>query len=282
MTTTTENCYTLINLEDGLDAPSIQDLKNALEDKNDHVKIITMKKILIWMLNGDPMPQLLMSVIRYVLPSKNKVLKKLVMLYWEIVPKLTPNGKLKQEMILVCNSLRNDLQHPNEYIRGMTCRLLCKLPEPELLEPLVPTLRTCLDHRHAYVRRNAVFSIYSIYRNFQNLIPDAPELIYQFLLNENDASTRRNAFIMLSNCDIAKAGDYLVSMASQIETMNESMQLAVIEFVRKVAMDNPVERARFLKLVSTLLHSNSNAVRYESAGALLVLTHAPTAIRGRW
>jgi coatomer subunit beta len=281
MTTTAENCYTLINLEDTLDPPSIQDLRNALEDKNDHVKIITMKKILIWMLNGDPMPQLLMSVIRYVLPSKNKVLKKLVMLYWEIVPKLTPNGKLKQEMILVCNSLRNDLQHPNEYIRGMTCRLLCKLPEPELLEPLVPALRTCLDHRHAYVRRNAVFAIYSIYQGLPNLIPDAPELIYQFVLNENDASTRRNAFIMLSNCDTAKAGDYLASMAGQIETMNESMQLVAIEFIRKVAMSNPIERARFLKVVSTLLHSNSSSVRYESAGALLVLTHAPTAIRGR-
>jgi coatomer subunit beta len=235
---------------------------------------------LIWMLNGDPIPQLLMSVIRYVLPSKNKTLKKLAMLYWEIVPKLNPNGKLKQEMILVCNSLRNDLQHSNEYVRGMTCRLLCKLQEPELLEPLIPTLRTCLDHRHAYVRRNAVFAVYSIYKNFQALIPDATELVYGLLLNETDSSIRRNAFVMLSNCDTRKAGDYLVTIIDQIDNTGELMQLAVVEFVRKVARNNAVERSRFLKVIFTLLNSNSNAVRYESAAALVTLTSAPTAIRG--
>ena len=46
-------------------------------------------------------PQLLMPVIQYVMPSKNKALKKLLHFYWEICPKYDDNGKLKQEMILV-------------------------------------------------------------------------------------------------------------------------------------------------------------------------------------
>jgi coatomer subunit beta len=280
MTTTTDTCYTLINLEDRLDPPSIKDLKNALEDKNDNVKIITMKKILIWMLNGDPMPQLLMSVIRYVLPSKNKLVKKLVMLYWEIFPKIGPNGKLKPEMILVCNSLRNDLQHPNEYIRGMTCRLVCKLLEPELLEPLIPTLRTCIEHRHLYVRKNAVFAMYSVYKNFPTLIPDATVLIYGLLQKETDPTIKRNAFVMLTYSDPLKAGDYLNSVVNQIETMGELMQLSIVEFVRKVTRNNLIEKARALKVIFTLLNSGSNSVRYEAAAALVTLTHAPTAIRG--
>lgn len=57
-----------------------------------------------------------------------------------------------------------DLQHPNEYLRGSTLRFLCKLKEPELLEPLMPTIRACLEHRHSYVRRNAVLAIFTIYR----------------------------------------------------------------------------------------------------------------------
>jgi len=57
-----------------------------------------------------------------------------------------------------------DLQHPNEFIRGSTLRFLCKLKEPELLEPLMPAIRACLEHRHSYVRRNAVLAIYTIYR----------------------------------------------------------------------------------------------------------------------
>jgi coatomer subunit beta len=90
------------------------------------------------------------------MPSKSKPLKKLLYAYWEICPKLNPDGKLKQEMILVwylslktsililSNAIRNDLQHPNEYVCGMTLRFLCKLQEAELLEPLLPSCRACL------------------------------------------------------------------------------------------------------------------------------------------
>jgi coatomer subunit beta len=53
------------------------------------------------MLQGDLMPDLIMHVIRFVLPSKNKSLKKLLLVYWEICAKKNPDGKLKQEMILV-------------------------------------------------------------------------------------------------------------------------------------------------------------------------------------
>ena len=42
-----------------------------------------------------------MPIIQYVLPSKNKHLKKLLHFYWEVCPKYDETGKLKQEMILV-------------------------------------------------------------------------------------------------------------------------------------------------------------------------------------
>lgn len=60
-----------------------------------------MKVILTMMLNGDPLPQLLMHIIRFVMPSKDKALKKLLYFYYEICPKHDAAGKLKQEMILV-------------------------------------------------------------------------------------------------------------------------------------------------------------------------------------
>ncbi len=41
--------------------------------------------------------------------------------------------------MLICQNLRNNLQHPNEYIRGVTLRFLCRIHEEELLEPLVPS-----------------------------------------------------------------------------------------------------------------------------------------------
>jgi vesicle coat complex subunit len=42
-----------------------------------------------------------MPIIQYVLPSKNKQLKKLLHFYWEVCKKKDDHGKLKQEMILV-------------------------------------------------------------------------------------------------------------------------------------------------------------------------------------
>ena len=46
-------------------------------------------------------PALLMPIIQYVMPSRNKQLKKLLHFYWEVCPKYDDNGKLKQAMILV-------------------------------------------------------------------------------------------------------------------------------------------------------------------------------------
>lgn len=64
----------------------------------------------------------------------------------------------------ISNFILKDLQHPNEFIRGSTLRFLCKLKEPELLEPLMPAIQACLEHRHSYVRRNAVLAIFTIYK----------------------------------------------------------------------------------------------------------------------
>jgi hypothetical protein len=57
----------------------------------------------------------------------------------ETIEKTDAQGKLLPEMILICQNLRNNLQHPNEYIRGVTLRFLCRIHEEELLEPLVPS-----------------------------------------------------------------------------------------------------------------------------------------------
>lgn len=101
MATFLENAYSLVHQDNAADQPTQQELRTQLEKGTDDSKVETMKKILTVMLNGDPMPQLLMHIIRFVMPSKSKPLKKLLYFYYEICPKLDSNGKLKQEMILV-------------------------------------------------------------------------------------------------------------------------------------------------------------------------------------
>ncbi|CAE6382863.1 unnamed protein product [Rhizoctonia solani] len=227
-----QTCYTVVR-EDTSEGPTSQELRNALQKGTDETKLETLRTIIVSTLNGNPHPTLLMPIIQYVLPSKSKQLKKMLHFYWEICPKHDENGKLKQEMILVCNAIRNDLQHPNEYIRGATLRSLQKLTDAELLEPLVPTLRACLEHRHSYVRKNAVFAVYTTYRQHEHLLPDAPELIETFLAAESDSTCKRNAFVFLSQCATERAVEWLVKNADSLENMDELLQMAAIELIRK-------------------------------------------------
>lgn len=47
------------------------------------------------------MPQLLITIIRNAVPCQDHTMKKLLLLYWEVLEKSDPStGKLKPEMIL--------------------------------------------------------------------------------------------------------------------------------------------------------------------------------------
>ncbi|KAH1012879.1 coatomer subunit beta [Dendroctonus ponderosae] len=273
-------CYTLINVSSDTEPCNEMHLKSDLEKGDTQQKVEALKKIIRMILAGERLPAgFLMMIIRYVLPLPDHTAKKLLLIFWEIVPKTTPDGKLLQEMILVCDAYRKDLQHPNEFLRGSTLRFLCKLKEPELLEPLMPSIRACLEHRHSYVRRNAVLAIFTIYQNFEFLIPDAPELISNYLDGEQDMSCKRNAFLMLLHADQERALSYLSSCLDQVTSFGDILQLVIVELIYKVCHTNPSERSRFIRCIYNLLNSSSAAVRYEAAGTLITLSSAPTAIR---
>lgn len=205
--------------------PTIQDINNLckkLESGNDVARISAMKTALGLLsacassVNGPPAGitgNLLMTIIRFVMPNqRNKLVKKLVLYFFELVPKTDSEGKLLSEMILLCNALRSDLHHSNEYVRGSTLRFLTRCcHQTEIIEPLVPSIRQCLEHRHAYVRRQAVLAVAAIYHAQGNeaLIPDAAETIESMLTVETDPATRRAAFEMLTRVDLDAATRFL-------------------------------------------------------------------------
>jgi hypothetical protein len=105
------------------------------------------KKILAIMLNGDAKTGLLMHIIRFVMPSKSKPLKKLMYFFFEVCPKHDAQGKLRQEWILVwcvdnCKLQPTDMLTAEATPFGSTCRhptntceethcALCRLPLPQ-------------------------------------------------------------------------------------------------------------------------------------------------------
>uniref|UniRef100_A0A0K0FY78 Coatomer subunit beta n=1 Tax=Strongyloides venezuelensis TaxID=75913 RepID=A0A0K0FY78_STRVS len=278
--TAEQPCYALVHVPNDYDLPSEGKLKQLLEKGDIKTKTDALKKLIFLIQNGEKIGNgMIMHVIRFCLLTNDHYLKKLLLIFWEIVPKTDSDGKLLQEMILVCDAYRKDLQHPNEFVRGSTLRFLCKLKQPELLEPLMPSIRQCLEHRHSYVRRNAVLAIFIIYKNFDFLIPDAPEVIATFLETEQDSSCKRNAFMMLLHVDQQKALDFLADCIEQVNSFNEILQLIIVELIYKVCHNNPGERSRYIRCVYNLLQSSSPAVRYEAAGTLITLSTAPGAVK---
>lgn len=280
--TVSEDCTFLVGPNSTHQEFEIGELRRVLESGNENTRISAMK-CAIGMLSsgqGNLGPTLLMTIIRFVLPNqKNKLLKKLVLLFIELVPKIDNEGKLLGEMILLCNAIRSDLQHPNEYVRGVTLRFLTRIREPEILEPLLPSIRSCLEHRHPFVRRNAIFALFSIYRSNDFLVPDAPEVVQQLLVTETDSSCQRGAFIMLSQTESERAEEYLSSLAGQLSSLDPLLQMAILDYLRTDSTRNEEKVSRNIKLVATLLESSSTVVKFEAATALMQLSLSPIAIR---
>ena len=272
------NCTVLLHYDKNT-PPNEDEIREELEDKEVDKKVSGLKTLISLTLNGEVMPKLLMTVIRFCVPCDNHQIKKLLLIYWEVIDKTGADGKLLPEMILVCNNLRNDLSHANEYIRGCTLRFLCKLKEPEILEPLIPTIKNNLEHRHSFVRRNAVLACFSIYKSFEDLLPDWPALVEKVLETEADVSCKRNAFLMLFHTAQDRAVEYLSQNLDQVATWGDILQLVVLELIRKIVRSNPYEKSKYIRCILTLFNSQSPAVVYECASALVALSSSQTAIK---
>jgi coatomer subunit beta len=106
--------------------------------------------------------------------------------------------------------------------------------------------RSCLEQRHAYVRKNAVFAVAAIFQHSESLIPDAPELIATFLETETDNTCKRNAFAALVSISHDKALAYLSNVFDGIPNADELLQLVELEFIRKDAVQNSQNKVSIL------------------------------------
>ena len=107
-------------------------------------------------------------------------------------------------------------------------RFLCKLREPEIIEPLVPSIKACLNHRHSYVRKNAALAIYHIHKHHGSaLVPDGADLMNDFIRAETEVGSRRNAFLMLFNEAEEVAIEFLAAHADGLDDFGDGFALLV-------------------------------------------------------
>jgi len=103
------------------------------------------------------------------------------------------------------------------YIRGATLRFLQRL--------LVPICRSCVEHCHSYVHKNAVFAT---------------------LAAELEATCKRIAFVFLAHCAMSNAVEWMLSVYEQISPLVELLQMSVIEVIRLDCKNNSAHRALYI------------------------------------
>lgn len=109
------------------------------------------------------------------------------------------------------------------------------------------------------------------------LLTTVPRVVW--LIQENDASARRNAFFMLYNASEELALEFFARIAEDPAAQPEGLQLAILEFARKVCKSNPQQKSRFIAVIFGFLSSPTPAVSFEAASTVVSLSAAPTAIR---
>ncbi|KAG9463555.1 hypothetical protein GDO78_021509 [Eleutherodactylus coqui] len=204
MTAAENVCYTLINVPMDSEPPSEITLKTDLEKGDVKSKTEALKKVIIMILNGEKLPGLLMTIIRFVLPLQDHTIKKLLLVFWEIVPKTTPDGKLLQEMILVCDAYRKDLVMdilrvlgtPDLEVRKKTLQLALDLVSSRNVEELVIVLKkeviktnNVTEHEDTdKYRQLLVRTLHSCSVRFPDMAANVIPVLMEFLSDSNEAA----------------------------------------------------------------------------------------------
>ena len=273
-------CYLYIDDEP---ITSYRDVTKKIASKEFPEKEEGLKTILGSMVNDDNYPQdLMMNVIHNLTIVDDINIKKLLFLFWEVIDKHKPDGTMKDEIILVCNGIRKDLDSPNEYIRGRTLRLLTKLPYKEILENVKAAVFENIKHSHPYVRSNAIMCVLSFIDNFGvDIVPDSlPDDLKDIILKDNDTATRRNAYVLYSRISPMESLSLTqeIMETNEISELGDLFALCIVENLRKLNKIFPQRSSTFIHLLLELSVHKSHSVLFEIGSLLLEISSNPNVV----
>ncbi|KAH7826271.1 Coatomer subunit beta (CopB) [Monocercomonoides exilis] len=259
-----------------LQIDSAESIQAMLESKKPENKIQAIRSLInLYQTEEKSTSQkMLMQVIKTCVDVPDNNLKRHLLLYFEVTGLGTEkcDPERRSMFILACNSLMKNLDSANEYLIGATLRFLSKVNDEDILKQLFPSIIQQVQHKHPYVRRNVVICIQSMYESHPDLIPNAPEIIYQLLLVERDTLTQRNCLVMLFRTHDNLILSYLSGREKEVTKFHPTVQLLLVQMIRKRCEEKPEEKPQWLLFVQRLINSASNAVKYECARTMLLIS----------
>lgn len=230
--------YVNVKLCDKADqAATVRSVRALLESKKDTDKLEGMRIMLTnEELSEEMYEALLMTVIRYVAPSRNHQVMKMVQLYWERIT--SSEGGMRnerEEMLLISQLVRNELQSPNEYVRGSSLRQLSKICTKPILLAVSECVVSNLAHKTAYVRKNACLCIYHLVQKFgSEHFKAALDKLTSLIFDEEEHSVRRFALLALYAMNpVFVFSEILMHCHLELTHSSEPFDFTVIQLLRE-------------------------------------------------
>lgn len=213
------------------------EIMQKLRSNSEQDKIEGMKQMIAQMSQGEDFSALTHKITKEILVVKSNELKRLFYYYLELLPKVRGTQSF-EEMLLLSNQVRKDLEHPNEYVRGFVMRFVSTLDDQDLVGNFYKLVKDNFSHPNSYVRRNAYFCLGEIFSKMDTY-KEVPDLLYHALLRDLDPNCLREAFVSLHLSDPGLALKY----ASEVDlSIPSELSTAIIE---KIDDEHLLERYLF-------------------------------------
>lgn len=275
-----ENIKTFyVRMPETMESLTKDEIFSGLSSKDLKQKEKTLNYLIINILNDPYCDQLIMPVLNHILPyQKNSItLKKLLLIYWEIIQKRKLNGEILDEFMMVCNNLRKDLTHANEYVVGMSLKLISRIAMKDILDALLPPIyNKCFNHIEAFVRRNTVECLFALYERFgEELLPDLDGKMVELLGFETDVNTRRNAIILLFKVNPMEALNFLLNKMEDCDLgdFGDTTQLAIVKYLFVLCEEDPSNKSKYMKILFEFMSSKFSGVLFEISNNIVNYTN---------
>nr|PVC51903.1 coatamer subunit beta [Theileria orientalis] len=254
---------------------SLNSIRKNLEDNKLSRKVKAMEDLLLFHLRGDDVSGFLMDIIRFIVPNNNHRIKRLVYLFFHTFNMNKPDGTPRDELILVCNALRNDLCSPNEFIRGAVLRLISRLNVFGLIQPLIPSIIDNIEHREPYVYRNALLCLTNISDHFgSDLITSSFKSVENFITSSDDVFGTVRAYKLLESCNLDLCIQFIIAIERNLLNLSPVVHLAILcSFDRFSSLNEEVAQMMARILFLLLQFSSDNSVLFYCSNLLLKYPH---------
>ena len=218
----------------------------GLESSDPEIKIQAMKGILALSSEGYRVESFLMPLVKFCLKEKNKQVKRMTLLCLEHISLLDKNNATLPESLLIVSSLRNDLQHPNEYMRCLTLRFVSKVTIIDIIDPLFSAILDCSSDPEAMVRYEAIITLRKVGQRFSEYVQEISAVLLQLLPDYQDYRTKHAILLALR----------VFNPAALFSSIAQEIQFLKRDGARHGDVAEAHHRTRFIVTILKLIREN--------------------------